>query len=251
MDLVDDLMEYGYITGQAYLGVTINTQDLDAATAAAYGLPLGARVQSVTEGSCADKAGLQAGDIITALGDEEVSGYSDLLYALRNFGAGDTTTVSVFRSGQELTLNITFDEKTADTPTGPVQETQPEESTQPEENSGEMPDSGSYEDWYNYFFPSLETETTKRVTTQPQGGLFIDRMSILFLLSFFFFSFHLRSGVPIYRTARSRCRPCAAAPSFREWKRCNGGLGPMDLPPACRFLDVDIVGKKLLQYGYP
>lgn len=153
MDLVDDLMEYGYITGQAYLGVTINTQDLDAATAAAYGLPLGARVQSVTEGSCADKAGLQAGDIITALGDEEVSGYSDLLYALRNFGAGDTTTVSVFRSGQELTLNITFDEKTADTPTGPVQETQPEESTQPEENSGEMPDSGSYEDWYNYFFP--------------------------------------------------------------------------------------------------
>ena len=30
MKLVDDLMEYGYITGQAYLGVTIHTQDLDA-----------------------------------------------------------------------------------------------------------------------------------------------------------------------------------------------------------------------------
>lgn len=62
MKLVDDLMEYGYITGQAYLGVTINSKDLDASTAAAYGLPVGARVESVTEGSCAQKAGLQAGD---------------------------------------------------------------------------------------------------------------------------------------------------------------------------------------------
>ncbi len=55
MKLVDDLMEYGYITGQTYLGVTIHTQDLDAATAAAYGLPVGARVETVTAGSCAEK----------------------------------------------------------------------------------------------------------------------------------------------------------------------------------------------------
>lgn len=71
MKLVDDLMEYGYITGQAYLGVTINSKDLDASTAAAYGLPVGARVESVTEGSCAQKAGLQAGDIITGAGRPE------------------------------------------------------------------------------------------------------------------------------------------------------------------------------------
>ncbi len=41
MKLVDDLMEYGYITGQAYLGVTINSKDLDASTAAAYGFASG------------------------------------------------------------------------------------------------------------------------------------------------------------------------------------------------------------------
>lgn len=154
MKLVDDLMEYGYITGQAYLGVTIYNKDLDASTAAAYGLPVGARVQSVTEGSCAQKAGLQAGDIITALGEYEVSGYSDLVYALRNFSAGDTTTVSVFRSGQEMTLHITFDEKTADTVTGPVEETQPQETTggEAQQPQGEMPESGSYEDWYDYFY---------------------------------------------------------------------------------------------------
>ena len=154
MKLVDDLMEYGYITGQAYLGVTINSRDLDASTAAAYGLPVGARVESVTEGSCAQKAGLQAGDIITALGDQKVSGYSDLVYALRNFSAGDATTVSVYRAGQELTLQITFDEKTADTVTGPVVTTEPSEATgdgeQPSQD--EIPESGSYEDWYDYFY---------------------------------------------------------------------------------------------------
>ena len=157
MKLVDDLMEYGYITGQAYLGVTIHTQDLDAATAAAYGLPVGARVETVTAGSCAEKAGLKAGDIITAVGDYSVSGYSNLAYALRNFNAGDTTTISVFRSGQELTLQVTFDEKTANTVTGPVEATQPQESTDDESQQpqGEMPESGSYDDWYDYFYRSF------------------------------------------------------------------------------------------------
>ena len=136
------------------MGVTINSKELDASTAAAYGLPVGARVESVTEGSCAQKAGLQAGDIITALGDQKVSGYSDLVYAQRNFSAGDATSVSVYRAGQELTLQITFDEKTADTVTGPVVTTEPTEAT----GDGEQPsqdaitESGSYEDWYDYLY---------------------------------------------------------------------------------------------------
>ena len=108
----------------------------------------------MTAGSCAEKAGLKAGDIITAVGDYSVSGYSNLAYALRNFNAGDTTTISVFRSGQELTLQVTFDEKTANTVTGPVEATQPQESTgdESQQPQGEMPESGSYDDWYDYFY---------------------------------------------------------------------------------------------------
>ena len=140
MDLVDDLMEYGYVTNQAYLGVYL--EEMDANVAQAYGLPSGPRVQSVVEGSCAETAGIQAGDIIIGLGDQEVSSYSDLTYALRNFKAGDTTTIQVYRSGQELTLNITLDEKTV--------ENDPSQTEQP---SGEMPEDGSYEEWYNYFAP--------------------------------------------------------------------------------------------------
>lgn len=140
MNLVDDLMEYGYVTNQAYLGVYL--EEMDANVAQAYGLPSGPRVQSVVEGSCAETAGIQAGDIIIGLGDQEVSSYSDLTYALRSFKAGDTTTIQVYRSGQELTLNITLDEKTV--------ENDPSQTEQP---SGEMPEDGSYEEWYNYFAP--------------------------------------------------------------------------------------------------
>lgn len=126
MELVDDLMEYGYVTGQAYLGVTL--QNMDASVAAAYGLPSGPKVLEVTEGSCAEKAGIQPQDIIVGLGDQEITSYSDLAYALRSYRAGDSTTITVYRAGQELTLDVTFDEKPANTNASQTQPT--------EENSG-------------------------------------------------------------------------------------------------------------------
>ncbi|MEA4965716.1 MAG: trypsin-like peptidase domain-containing protein [Oscillospiraceae bacterium] len=137
MSIVADLKEYGYVKGRPYLGVTV--KDLDSDTASTYGLPVGAYVNSVVEGSCAATAGLQQGDIITGLGDYEVSTYTDLVAALKNFAAGDTTTLKVYRSGSELTLTITLDEKQPDTTTT-TEETQQE--TQ-QEWSNQLPQSGS------------------------------------------------------------------------------------------------------------
>lgn len=67
-------------------------------------------VQSVTADSCADKAGLQAGDIITAVGETEVTSQSELISAIRKYHAGDTAQLTVFRAQEYLTLTITFDE---------------------------------------------------------------------------------------------------------------------------------------------
>lgn len=124
MDLIEDLMEHGYVTNQAYMGVTLD--EMDAAVAERYGLPTGPRVSSVEEGSAAEAAGIQVGDIIDAVGDTDISSYSDLSYALRTYRAGDTTTISVYRAGQELELTITFDEKPAQTVTTEPVETQPQ-----------------------------------------------------------------------------------------------------------------------------
>ena len=109
MTIVNDLMTYGYVTGQAYLGVSV--QDLDSLTARYYSLPLGVYVVSVTEGSCANAAGVQPADIITGLGDYTVESYSELAAALNEYSAGDTVELQVYRSGRTLTLQVTLDER--------------------------------------------------------------------------------------------------------------------------------------------
>ena len=143
MPLVADLMNYGYINS-AFLGVMVS--EMDAQTAAYWGLPVGAYVQEVTAGYCAEKAGLQAKDIIIGLGDHKVESISDLTKALRKFKAGDTTTLKIFRSGQELTLSVTLDEKPREEAT----------QTEPAAGSNQMPQEGSYDDWYKYFAPFFD-----------------------------------------------------------------------------------------------
>jgi serine protease Do len=106
--MLNDLRQYGYITG-AYMGILV--QDVDPVAAEMYGLPMGAYVVEPTPGYAAQKAGIQAKDIITNVGGYPVTCMSDLTRALRNFKAGDETTVMVWRSGKWIPLVIVFDEK--------------------------------------------------------------------------------------------------------------------------------------------
>ena len=135
--LIDDIIDYGYVTG-AYMGVSV--QNTDEESASMFGLPTGAYIVSVEQGGAADRAGIQPKDIVIELGGHEVSNVTDLTRALRNFKAGDTTTVTLIRSGGQLTLDITLDEKPQDTTA----------ATAPQPESG-MPSDGSYEEWYDFF----------------------------------------------------------------------------------------------------
>ena len=63
MNIVESIIEKGYIS-KPYVGISV--MDVSAETQQ-YGIPAGAAVQSVTEGSPADQAGLQKGDVITAV----------------------------------------------------------------------------------------------------------------------------------------------------------------------------------------
>ena len=104
-----DLVEYGYVKDQAYLGVVVRT--LDRNTASYYGLPMGPRVEEVTPGSCAEVAGIQVGDIITACDGVKVENNPDLLAQLKKHKAGETITVTLFRAGAEMEVSVTLDEK--------------------------------------------------------------------------------------------------------------------------------------------
>ena len=107
--IAEDLITKGYVTGKAYLGVSIEMQ-YNAMYAQYYSMPLGAYIAGVEKDSCAEKAGLQAGDIITHVGDTSVESYNDLKQALKAYSAGDTAELEIYRADNSLTVTVVFDE---------------------------------------------------------------------------------------------------------------------------------------------
>ena len=97
----------------AQLGVSLST--VNDQMAGSYNLPAesGAYVASVAQGSGAEAAGLQEGDIITALNGEKVEGASDLMLAVRGEKPGDTVTLTVNRNGQEQEISVTLGDDAA------------------------------------------------------------------------------------------------------------------------------------------
>lgn len=114
VEIANELITKGYVSGKAYMGVNIDTR-YTSVYAEYYGIPEGAYVFSVESDSSADKAGLRAGDIITAIGDASIKDYSDLNSAIRQFKAGDSTELTVYRENDYIILKITFDESKPDT----------------------------------------------------------------------------------------------------------------------------------------
>ncbi|MBZ5857471.1 M28 family peptidase [Flavihumibacter profundi] len=68
----------------------------------------GVRVDGVSDGRPAKKAGLQAGDIIIQLGDIRTPSVEDYMQALSKFKKGDKTIVKFKRAAAELTADIQF-----------------------------------------------------------------------------------------------------------------------------------------------
>ena len=102
-DIAEQLVENGEAT-HAYLGVSIaDTEDSS-----------GARVGEVDEGQPAAEAGIEEGDVITRIGDDEVTDAADLTAAVRANQPGDTVDVTYTRDGDENTVEVTLGELPAD-----------------------------------------------------------------------------------------------------------------------------------------
>lgn len=110
MSIVSDLLEYGYVKGRPYLGISV--QNLSSSVTQYYNLPIGVYVYSVESGSAAETAGLLGGDIITAVDGTEITTVTEFKTLLKDYAPGDTATLTVYRSdgGQTLELSVTFDE---------------------------------------------------------------------------------------------------------------------------------------------
>lgn len=99
--VIESLIQNGEYTNenQAYLG--IKGGDVSSEMVA-YGFPQGVYVSSVSTGSGAANAGLQEGDIITAVDSTKISSMTELQSALKSYKAGDKVTLTVARqSGRQ------------------------------------------------------------------------------------------------------------------------------------------------------
>jgi len=107
-DMVTSIIEKGYVSGKPNVGILMDDVSSDAVQR--YGIPAGAYIPAVLEGSCADKAGIQEGDIITAVNGKETPDSSTLKNTVKDFKAGDTVTFSVYRNGKTQEISLTLDE---------------------------------------------------------------------------------------------------------------------------------------------
>ena len=83
------------------IGANVNTGDRRG----------GAEIVDVPAGTPAAVAGLEEGDIVTAVGDKKVNDGISLIVAIRSHQPGETIRLTVLRDGDEVKVNITLDAK--------------------------------------------------------------------------------------------------------------------------------------------
>ena len=107
-EIVNQLISQGFVSGRPYIG--IEGEGVSSFYQFYYGLPYGLYITKVESGSPADKAGLQAGDILLTVGDTRISGVADYESALYGYEPGDTLNIVIYRSGRQYSATLTVGE---------------------------------------------------------------------------------------------------------------------------------------------
>src|SRR5580704_17139690 len=101
-------------TGQAhnaYVGVSLDPSVTGGAAIAKSATSAGA--SPIVSGSPAAKAGLQAGDLITAVNSTPVASVNQFVATIANYAPGNTVTLTVNRGGQTKSIKLTLGAQTA------------------------------------------------------------------------------------------------------------------------------------------
>lgn len=109
MKVKEDLQKYGRVT-RGKLGVTIQPVTRELAQSFGLDQPIGALVNSVEEGGPADKAGIQAGDIILGVDGEVVKQSFDLPRLIGERSPGKDTRLEIWRRGERKQLQARLGE---------------------------------------------------------------------------------------------------------------------------------------------
>ncbi len=110
LPIVNDLIHHGYVTGRPMIG--ISGEDITSIMSMYYRLPQGVYVRFVTPESAAERAGIKAGDIVIGIEGEAITTMDELNEIKNRYSAGDTITLTIYRDGTNMDLDLTLDEAT-------------------------------------------------------------------------------------------------------------------------------------------
>ena len=105
VDVVTQLLEEGEVS-HAFLGVRPAPLSPELAQQAGLDSGEGVAVLSVVEGSGAERAGLEPGDVIVSAGGERLRSVEDLFETLRNRNPGDQLELEIVRGGERQTIVV-------------------------------------------------------------------------------------------------------------------------------------------------
>ena len=109
LNVKEQLIEHGRVQ-RGKLGVMIQGVDSDLAQSFGLSKAQGALVASVEPGSAAEKAGLQAGDVVTGVDGADVAESSDLPRIIGEKRPGSVVRLQIWRNGSSKIINVTLDE---------------------------------------------------------------------------------------------------------------------------------------------
>jgi Do/DeqQ family serine protease len=110
--VMDQLVKYGEVR-RGVLGVNIQTLTPDIAQSMELGNVQGVLVSQVVDGSAAEKAGIKAGDVITAINGKPVKDAAALRNSIGLLRIGDRVDVSLLRDGKPRRLTAVIGERDA------------------------------------------------------------------------------------------------------------------------------------------
>ena len=104
-NIIEQLRENGQVV-RGWLGVSIQNVDRTLAESFDLDRPRGALVAQVGEGSPAERAGIQSGDIIVEVDEESIEVSADLPHVIGLMSPGSTVSLTLIRDGDEERLPV-------------------------------------------------------------------------------------------------------------------------------------------------
>ena len=108
--VIEELMNFGYVRGRISLGLTLVDVTSQQSALAYRVSTLGVYVSQVSASGSAASAGFSSGDRIVSVDGTTVSSIADLNKIIEAHKVGDTISVIVQRSRQQVTLSMTLQE---------------------------------------------------------------------------------------------------------------------------------------------